>query len=552
MSTPQTTIYICSGVRLNSKYEHSIYFANASEQRSYFAGKVVKTLSAYSYVRRSWKLKVAATMSDALTWNYLYFRNNSSDPSFFYFFINNVEYINDETVELDLELDVIQTYLFRFQLLPCFIERQHVPDDYVGNYTVDEGLDLGEYVVEECIEPADLDDMSIVAMSTFNLLLNPVDLGSVNDTSVYRPMFTINQGVGNGCGVYASKAYIRNKAGEYTYYTDNLTGVANYLRELEDVGQLDSIIAMWMFPTKLIQTPNDNTAPFEWVQGTGAYDVTIQRGANLDGYVPKNNKLFTYPYKLLYVTNNNGVGAAYRYERSDTISKIDFRMKGVCSPDGGIKAYPKNYNGIAENYDEGVALTNFPMCAWDSDPYKIWLAQNQNQNNLGMAMAGVKILAGLGTAAGSIATANPIGAVGGIGTAVSGFADIAGSLAQRADMDLQPVQAKGSYNPTVDFANVKHTVSFYKKCISREQAKIIDDFFTMFGYRINAVQRPNLCARESFTFVKTKGCHAVGNLCNSDILTIENIFNNGITFWNNGDKIGDYSQSNAGNETEQG
>ena len=98
MSAPQSIISICSGVRLDNRYEHSIYFADATAQQEYFAGKVVQTFPAYSYLRKSWPLQVQATMEEARSWSYLYFRNGSGKV--YYYFINQIEYKNDNTVEL--------------------------------------------------------------------------------------------------------------------------------------------------------------------------------------------------------------------------------------------------------------------------------------------------------------------------------------------------------------------------------------------------------------------------------------------------------------------
>ena len=112
MSNPQSIINICSGVRLNPSYEHTIYFDTATAQYNYFAGKVVKSFPAYSYLRKSWNIKVASTMEEAKTWTYLFFQNGSG--KLYFYFITNIEYVNDNTVELSLEIDVMQTYMFDY------------------------------------------------------------------------------------------------------------------------------------------------------------------------------------------------------------------------------------------------------------------------------------------------------------------------------------------------------------------------------------------------------------------------------------------------------
>ena len=185
MSAPQSIIHICTGVRLDNRYEHSIYFEDATAQQEYFAGKVVRTFSAYSYVRKSWPLQVQATMEQARKWSYLYFKNTESGK-IYYYFINQIEYKNDRMVELTLELDVIQTYLFDFEMLQCFVERQHTETDKVGEHTLDEGLDVGELMESGAENWSGLNDMCILILSTINPNYadteNPVDaLGYMYD-----------------------------------------------------------------------------------------------------------------------------------------------------------------------------------------------------------------------------------------------------------------------------------------------------------------------------------------------------------------------------------
>ena len=130
MSTPASQINICEGVRLDNTYRNTIYFSGIAAQLSYFLGKVIKTFTGYTYLRKSWSIKVSATMEQANSWTYLFFSNGEGQKTWYYF-INNIEYVNDNTVELFLELDVMQTYMFDYTLLPSFVEREHVTLDAI-------------------------------------------------------------------------------------------------------------------------------------------------------------------------------------------------------------------------------------------------------------------------------------------------------------------------------------------------------------------------------------------------------------------------------------
>ena len=554
MSTPLTQIKICSGVHLDNRYSHTIYFPSREAQREYFAGKVVKTFPAYSHHRRNWEVKVEATVAAAQGWNYLYVDNPGVKT--YYYFINKVEYVSDTTVKLFLELDVIQTHLFEMNLLPCFIERQHTTTDVVGEHTIPEGLEQGPYFNYHVYNMEDIAEMGVLVLSSINLTM-PVSKDE--HTQAYGQVYN---GVYSGLGVYAF---------------NNVGNLEIILKALDEAGKADAITAIWMYPKNLVRVKQYYLGydfmwdGFEaWDEVTCAYVSSIDSitaGAALyknydyrifQGYEPKNNKLYTYPYNLLYVTGNQGAKAEYRFEYFDTPEeKYLFRLFGAVSPDAGVKLAPDCYNmfGSNVNYDEGLTIVSFPPCAWDSDTYKVWLAQNYNQLNHSTETAVGSALMGVGMiAAGAIATAATsglgaaagIGAVGaGVSTLYSAYNQVGAIMAQKEDAKAQPPQSKGAFSSTVNVAAGRQTFTFYYKCIRPEYARQIDDFFTMYGYRLNRVQQPVINARPAFTYVKTVGCKVGGAICNEDTILIEKIFDTGLTFWKNGDKIGDYSQDNS-------
>lgn len=537
MSAPQSVIYICSGVRLDPRYVHTVYFANQAAQVNYFASKVVKSFAAYTYLRKNWPLQVEATMEQAKTWSYLYFYNGTSGK-YYYYFITQVQYKNDNTVELTLELDVLQTYLFDFSLKQCFVERQHVVNDYIGRNTIDEGLEIGELKDVKIEHWSSLTDMCILVMATFN--------PNYADTTTPVPALAYNyNGVFSGVKIWAVNSEHWQQWG-------------SKLDDLSEAGFLDGIIAMWMYPKELVvlggEDAWDSGSLCKVVNGVST-SKTFNFAPNLnqlDGYTPSNAKLFCYPYNMLYVTNNNGGAATYRFERFPDTELDGFSAKfsvyGCASPDGTIRISPVSYNlkdgASGGNYDHGLVLGGFPSCAWDADVYKMWLAQNQNQHAYTMATGGITAVAGIGTALASAATGNVVGAVGGLAAGASGLQQISGLVAQKADMAIQPPQARGNLSSNVNVAVGRHTFSFYQKCVTYEQARVIDDYFTMYGYRINRVQTPNIHARQNWTYVKTVGCTIQANMCTEDVLKIESIFDNGITWWTDGDQIGLYSRAN--------
>lgn len=86
--------------------------------------------------------------------------------------------------------------------------------------------------------------------------------------------------------------------------------------------------------------------------------------------------------------------------------------------------------------------------------------------------------------------------------------------------------------------------SFYKMSIKQEYAKIIDNFFSMFGYKVNEVKIPNVTGRQNWNYVKTIDANILGDIPQEDMQKLKDIFNSGVTFWHNPNTFLDYSQSN--------
>lgn len=528
MSVPQSTIYIVDNVPLDNRYEHTLYFSSDSDQREYFRSKVVKTFTGYTYLRKNWSIKVEASIAEAHRWTYLFFQNPSHERKWYYYFINKVSYVNDSTVELDLELDVLQTYRFDWVMQECFVERETTQTDYVGQFTMDEGLDTGPFVSMVAKDVTDLDEMCVLVMTTM-----PID-GSSNYCNTY-------DGVFSGLSVYAVDYNLRNSLGIW-------------LEDLNTEGKIDAVVGMWMYPKNMVKTSWDQLlnpvtgAGYDYLRIDGLPGV---KDKLFEGYQPKNNKVYCYPYNFLYVTNNSGGSAVYRYERFPELATEDiiFEFAGAISPDAGVKMFPHGYSCDGENagastFEEGISLPSFPSCAWNSDVYKVWLAQNQNQHALVQEQAKVQAVAGLGATVGSAVMGNVAGALGGLGTAYHAYTTVQNLMAMKADMAIQPDQARGAFSGTVNVANDKHTFTIMYKCATKEFAKSIDGYFTKYGYRVNRTGVPYLKNRPRFTYVKTVGCTITGPIGTEDRIRIESIFDNGVTWWADTENPCDYSIDN--------
>ena len=118
---------------------------------------------------------------------------------------------------------------------------------------------------------------------------------------------------------------------------------------------------------------------------------------------------------------------------------------------------------------------------------------------------------------------------------------------------LSPNTAKGNTNGgDINTCSNRNGFAFYQMSIKQEYAKIIDNFFSMFGYKINEVKTPNITGRRNWNYIKTLECNITikpdivipNSIPQEDLEKIKDMFNNGVTMWHNTSNYLDYSQNN--------
>lgn len=543
MAIPETTIRIFANVPLTNRYDHTYWFASKAEQSAFFANLPADAVyTKYAFRRLTWDLKVEAELDRATRWSYLTFRNHE-DGKDYYYFITGVEYVAERTVKLSLEMDVIQTYLKTVDIKPSYVERMHTRTDSIGEHTVDEGLDTGELTNAHIYNLDDIKDMACLILSTVDLTgLNTSDPA---DDTYWATYARVYDGVYSGLRVYAIA---------------DIDRMEDVLRNLDSNGKAGAIVAMWMYPKAMLNhlghVSSWDDSKINEPYGANLISFSLANFDNyrtdlFEGYLPKNNKLFTYPYNFLYATNNAGDTAMYRYEWMKLQNNAYwFYARGALSPDATVKMYPSPYRGVPDNYDEGLATANYPSCAWDSDTFTVWLAQNQHSQNAAYWGAVIQGASSIGNAIGSMATLDPSTMMAGANQAVNGAVSAAlqvqSQIAQRRDMAVQPPQSKGNFSSNVNIAGGRHTFTFYYKTLRREYARMIDDYFTMFGYRINRLEKVNLRNRQYFTYIKTIGLNlGVASMDNTAKAKWTAIFEKGITFWADPNHFLDYTVENT-------
>lgn len=497
---PNTDIVLCRDVPLDDTYVNTLTFANQSSQQSYFYSKAYKTLTNNSYQRTmEGKLRIQCSMSEAMLCNYMYFRNVSFENKYFYCFITGWKYINNETTEISYEVDAFQTFWYDIRWLDCFVEREHVNDDTIGANIVPENLEIGDYKVAQ------------------RTVIQPTPIENVVDAGGCLMLFTTfnnDETFSNFVGDFHNFVF----TGLNLLIITSTQVLQNFMAKAIQLNKIDGIIAAYMIPF----TPRT----YENI----TWDKLVPRNtANIDGYVPKNNKLFTAPYNILRVTSDCD-SQEYKWENfyGSNQGYVQFRMVGTSSPEPSLSLMPVDYEITSGNiaYPNRMTIKGFPQVALDADVYKVYLAQNAASLPTSMISSGVGTVL---SAAGAAFSGN----IGGILNSVANFEEsVANKIAQLHDISTKPPQLNGTQSTCADYSlGVKN---FFAEALTIKQqfARVIDGYFTMFGYAVHLVKTPNITGRRFWNYIKTKGLTVDGISVPSVYLdAINKACNNGITFW---------------------
>jgi hypothetical protein len=537
---PDGRIYCLQNVPLNPNSEDTFLFTGANDteaynnQFNYFYSKRNSSLDmlAQSYTRvDDGVIRAPGKADDYYAVNYIMFQNHAHGNKWFYAFITKIEYVNEGTTRLHFTIDPIQTYLYNYHTTECFVERMSTPTDGIGEWMAPENVTLGEHVTNGHFKylGGSFYDKRIIVM-----YVDPTQNGG----SVYDNTFC------------AAKLYA------YDPFDSN---DINALNTFIDQHVHDAIIGMYMTPAELVRNTKGGNIVVGYDDGYTATDTdnAINANTTLDGYLPENKKLLTFPYNYYRVRNGVGNEMCVRYEFF-TNKTPSFSISGSTLPPVEMQIYPINYKNSSVGYRTSrLSCADFPMCSWSQDAYSAWWALNSNsyqiENQKVFASIGGKTTAGLGGAIAGALAGGPlgglIGSVSGVNTLINGV-----TSAYERTMDNLALEAKlndsadittGTYNSgNVNYVSGGNCFIGERMSINGNMALKIDKYFTAYGYAIGYMRHPDRNNRSRFTYVKTVACNVYGDLPVDDAINIAKMYDRGIRFWKDTANFCNYSLGN--------
>lgn len=546
-------IILCKGIKMDKGFENVLSY-NESDMVTLCRNNAVATTTKYSILDPSVRsIDVALPYGTCIPVNYIAFKNPYYGNKWYFGFVEDIVYINNNTTTIKYKLDVFSTWYSSMNVGKAFVEREHVSDDTFGLHTIPEKLNTGDFIINGTDIFDEFQSTTYIVMGVTGV---PESIGSVlyGSSVPYNAPNTIYNGIFGGLkyiafqtstsasqflGVMDIEGKSDNVVSIFLVPSSMLTITQSQWKQCPWTYEWGSIKFNWTFTYYLVPNKNNPSDPDEAI----LFDnKTVTMNNTLDGYTPKNNKMFTKEFNHLYITNNSGGEIVYAYEDfKDHLPS--FKAVGSICPGCSIRLLPRQYkkyenttsNNILLSY--GLAGAKYPTCSWRCDAYTNWMTQNGVNGtflqNLGVATT---------IAGGAILAPDTFGV-----SAVNSIGNVMLETDENRKLK-HPMQAKGNVNVgDVTFSCGLNTFQYFQLSCKYEYAKICDDYLSRFGYRINEIKTPNLNSRSKFNFIKIGGADELitGDIPASDLEEINNIFRKGVTIFHDYTTFGDYTQTNS-------
>lgn len=523
MPTRTGKCILARDINIDKDYTNVLSYSE-SNMLSLIQSNAVATMSDCSFIRPDGnEIDVNTSYGTAIQANYIAFENPDYNNKWFFAFIEEVKYVSNGTTRIIFQIDDFSTWWSFWSPKSCFVIREHIANDTIGNNLVPENVETGEYVNNGSPTFCGFGGGKFYCTTTSYL---------PDGTSV----------LGTNCGgIPMAGAIMGSKYWQQTAYG---------IQEIANNGQMDGIQQVFIIPFELADLGNtywnqhgsDSEDDHTWWDFKGrttpiTKTTNFARPSQLNGYTPRNKKLLTGQFMFAMLDNFAGTVNKLEYEYFNDPSNIVIEARGVISVGCSITVYPKNYKGDTYNVMEGVMQGKFPTLSWSGDSFTNWLTQNSVNISTGLISAGASL---------ALAPTAPQ-------SAISGGLSIMSTIGQIYQHSICPQSVRGNTNGGDTLtANNLNNVVIHSMSIRSEFAQRIDQYFDKYGYATNKLKSPNITGRTYWNFIQISNDDCIGYSNNQSVSVppkamenINNIFRKGVTVWHNHANIGNYSLNNT-------
>ena len=534
MFTPNSTIRLLS-VPLTMGDGKQMDFTNVAAQTAYFQAHSKFTYTEYNYQRqdRAVVVSIPGGVDALLHCNYVMYQNQNFTNKWFYAFITKKEWVSENAARLYLKTDVFQTWLFAFKLMPSMVMREHTVTDGFYEHTLPEKVYTDE-PIEIYRHRATTYNMNGTNMSSFDANYRCIVCSSMLWKGNVTPTTLL--------GGTPRAAF---------YYGFARTVLQSAIRDMIQENGADSIISVYAVPIGALTWE-------EWNVGDWHFYVPIDKAADsVEIYIPpsaspqwaaniKNKKCLCYPYHYYVLHDYAGHKVDISPQdinkpKSEGKLKLRTYFNGGTNPAAYcVPLYYKNTGDgiqpeLGASYDYALCYTDFPELAYKSDFFDNYLALNRSKLTMQSASLIMKTTAGF--------MQSPLEGLHGIDA-------INAAAANLIDMQKIPDKINGDIGGNVQLRSGSTGIWLSEYRIKDEYLRMLDDYFTMYGYAVNRLKTPQFNSRPLFNYLQTSGIDISGDIPQDDLEELQGLFNSGITVWHAGsnanyNNFGNYGGDNS-------
>lgn len=559
---------------LDNSYEHTIDFATIEDQNAFWKNELIDTMPAEITTSRllyNAPLQIDKSYVDLLNINYM---RVYQDGRYWYFFIVDKNFINNNNTSITLELDVMQTFMFDYKLKESYVKQQHedrlsvnngvvtpiystTKEDYYFGDKYKEILDTKIKQPQTNLAPYSSDYLYFAVVTCSKSFLSFTGEGIMAGGLTTFVVPFIHVSIGDPV----------IELGSTGYYGE--TGIAPTLKELSQMAedeQVKSINIVPVFDSGVLsgatlvedgvettictyRTPYPtrtvtlgNIGEFTVIVPTKSkyeLSVLIDKESYIDDIPNINNikdikfetKLKTNPYYFyqLYRINEDPFDILNEYLEDGPTFNLNFWS----TADGIIRenAYVPRYKLTTSNTyspDNMKIVVNNAELSLSSNAWLNYFNNNKSTIQTGALVKGI-------TATTSIATGLLTGGFG-IATGLQSAIGTASSILQDQMRYSDIKRAPDTVRNVGNGANWELQTGYMRYFLFRKEItdeyknKLFNDFYR-FGYNAQKFILPNTKSRYYFNYIKTIGVSLETNIDNIYSSKIAEIYDKGITFW---------------------
>lgn len=503
-----STLKIYGTIPFQKDYKHTIDFESKTEQNTYFNtefNKKGKSFSDFLYIDEYQKIIVEGAKGKFDGYNYLSFVNGDSNRTF-YCFIDRFEYVSEDSTAIYFTVDVMQTYMFDYELKESLVEKEHVDR---WNSVSSKNFTYAKCIEDEISDYNTTELINIDRQFVFVNIKNDKGYTHVIPYAINHKRIKVGDDILTTIGEFLNSTYIETVIGLYVTKDYNI----NYSYSEDSNFYYFSNVMVQTVGTLKLLTGNKYTGTTKTITYKLPYELITSPKAGFNIY--NEVKLFIEPYTKYYFTDN--ISMNRKINNIDKLKNIIIN-EVISQQEIPITTYKFNDSDNIEFFNEDCENGNVPFTKDQLTLYAI--------NNIVPFIS--KIAASI--------TSNNI--------PVDYLLNITSGIIEKGFEADSPV----NYNEDSlsKYCSIGNVLTLYKK--ECKQFLIIANRFNKYGYLIRAVKTPNINSRYWFNYIKTIECNLDTNLHQEIADKLKEIFNNGITFWhyNSGSYLWkDYTKNNV-------